>query len=41
MSQQLNATRTTTLTLPADDTVLTRDLTKEVFAIITYTATRT
>ena len=40
MSQQLNDARTTTLALPADAAVLTRSLTKEVFAVITYTAVR-
>jgi Tc toxin complex TcA C-terminal TcB-binding domain len=40
MSQQLNDARTTKVALPADATVLTRDLTKEVFAVITYTAVR-
>ena len=39
MGQQLNTTRSTTLTLPTDANVLTRDLTKDVFAVVTYTAT--
>jgi Tc toxin complex TcA C-terminal TcB-binding domain len=40
MSQQLYNARVTPLNLQPDDTVLTRDLPKEVFAVITYTATR-
>jgi hypothetical protein len=41
MSQQLHTSRSTTLSLPDDASVLTRDPAKEVYAVITYTAVRT
>jgi hypothetical protein len=38
MANDLHTTRTTTLDLPADAQVLTREAKKEVFAVITYSA---